>query len=76
MKELATALGRNIRQKRKEKGFSQDAFALATGIDRSYIGRIERGEVNITVEKLYEIALVLGCDPAFLLPDQATKCLT
>ncbi|CAM3940152.1 helix-turn-helix transcriptional regulator [Vreelandella rituensis] len=72
MEELATALGRNIRQKRKEKGFSQDAFALATGIDRSYIGRIERGEVNITVEKLYEIAVVLGCDPASLLPAQTT----
>jgi len=72
MGELATTLGRNIREKRKKKGFSQDAFALAAGIDRSYIGRVERGEVNITVEKLYEIAAVLHCEPASLLPTQTT----
>ncbi|MCD6006725.1 helix-turn-helix domain-containing protein [Halomonas sp. IOP_6] len=73
MGELATMLGKNIREKRKKNGFSQDAFALAAGIDRSYIGRIERGEVNITVEKLYEIAAVLQCEPASLLPAQATR---
>ncbi|CAO1660020.1 helix-turn-helix domain-containing protein [Halomonas sp. NPDC076908] len=72
MGELAKTLGQNIREERKKKGFSQDAFALAAGIDRSYIGRVERGEVNITVEKLYEIAAVLQCEPASLLPDQTT----
>ncbi|XGA81380.1 helix-turn-helix transcriptional regulator [Halomonas sp. CH40] len=71
MGELATALGRNIREKRKMAGYSQEAFALAAGIDRSYVGRIERGEVNITVEKLYEIAAVLQCEPASLLPSKA-----
>ncbi|MCD2763397.1 helix-turn-helix domain-containing protein, partial [Pseudomonas aeruginosa] len=39
---------------------SQDALALACSLDRSYVGRIERGEVNITVEKLYRIAGELG----------------
>lgn len=47
---------------------SQDALALACNIDRSYMGRIERGEVNITVEKLYRIAGELACDPSSLLP--------
>ncbi|WP_082072560.1 helix-turn-helix domain-containing protein [Halomonas sp. KO116] len=47
-------------------------ITLAAGIDRSYIGRVERGEVNITVEKLYEIAAVLQCEPASLLPTQTT----
>jgi transcriptional regulator with XRE-family HTH domain len=47
---------------------SQDALALACSIDRSYIGRIERGEVSITVEKLYRIAGQLACDPSCLLP--------
>lgn len=41
---------------------------LLTDIDRSYVGRIERGEVNITVEKLYQIANVLKCSPSELLP--------
>lgn len=72
MEELALALGKNIREKRKERGLSQDAFALVSGVDRSYMGRIERGETNITVEKLYEIAAVLDCEPASLLPARAT----
>ena len=38
------------------------------GIDRSYMERIERGEVNLTVEKLYEIALELGIEVQELLP--------
>lgn len=68
MEKLAKALGKNIRAQRKEKGFSQDAFALVCGVDRSYMGRIERGEVNITVEKLYRLASTLACEPASLLP--------
>lgn len=57
MKDLAKALGANIRARRKENGISQDALALECGLDRSYMGRIERGEVNITVEKLYKMSL-------------------
>ncbi len=53
---------------RKSKGLTQDKLALFAEIDRSYIGRIERGEVNITIEKLYEIAETLGCDAKELLP--------
>ena len=69
MQNLAKALGAKIREVRKEKGTSQDSFALKCGLDRSYMGRIERGEVNITVEKLYRIAAALECAPADLLPD-------
>lgn len=68
MENLAKRLGLMIREERKKNKFSQDAFALHCGLDRSYMGRIERGEVNITVEKLYQIALALGCDPRNLLP--------
>jgi len=68
MEQLARALGANIRAQRKVRRLSQDALALACSIDRSYMGRIERGEVNITVEKLYRIASVLTCEPAELLP--------
>ncbi|MBF4400793.1 helix-turn-helix domain-containing protein, partial [Vibrio anguillarum] len=37
-------------------------------IDRSYMSRIERGKINITLEKLYQIADALGCDVKELLP--------
>jgi transcriptional regulator with XRE-family HTH domain len=69
MHQLAKALGERIRAQRKAKGFSQDALAHSCGVDRSYMGRIERGEVNITVEKLYRIATTLECEPQFLLPE-------
>ncbi|AGA87898.1 MULTISPECIES: helix-turn-helix domain-containing protein [Stutzerimonas stutzeri subgroup] len=68
MDTLAKALGERIRMQRKICRISQDALALACNIDRSYMGRIERGEVNITVEKLYRIASELACDPSSLLP--------
>lgn len=68
MSELAKALGKNIREARRSKGVSQDVFALMCKLDRSYMGRIERGEVNITIEKLYQIAEFLQCDPSSLLP--------
>ena len=67
MDKLAKALGERIRMQRKACRISQDALALACSLDRSYVGRIERGEVNITVE-LYRIAGELACDPSSLLP--------
>lgn len=67
MDKLAKALGERIRRRERPVGF-QDALALACSMDRSYMGRIERGEVNITVEKLYRIASELACDPSCLLP--------
>ena len=46
MGNLAKELGEKIRQARKSKGLSQDVFALICQVDRSYMGRIERGEVD------------------------------
>jgi transcriptional regulator with XRE-family HTH domain len=68
MKDLAIEFGLKLRQKRKELGISQDKLALLAEIDRSYAGRIERGEVNITLEKAYQLAEVLDCDIRQLLP--------
>ena len=68
MQELAKDLGQNIRERRIAAGLSQDALAHACEIDRRYMGRIERGEVNITIEKLYRIASQLKCQPHTLLP--------
>ncbi|MCS6233106.1 helix-turn-helix transcriptional regulator [Shewanella baltica] len=68
MKDLAIQFGAKLRDKRKALGISQDKLALLAEIDRSYAGRIERGEVNITLEKAYQLAEVLGCDVRELLP--------
>jgi len=68
MKDLTVLFGKKLRAKRKALGISQEKLALLTNIDRSYVGRIERGEVNITIEKLYQFAEVLNCDARELLP--------
>ncbi|CAK3889075.1 putative transcriptional regulator [Vibrio crassostreae] len=69
MKDLALHFGRKLRGVRKLKNVSQDRLALMADIDRSYVGRIERGEVNITLEKVYELASALECDVCDLLPN-------
>jgi len=50
------AFGEKVRQIRKEKGLSQEALADLSGIDRSYMGHIERGDQNITLTKIHQIA--------------------
>ncbi len=68
MSSLAQILGKNIRKTRKAKGFSQESLALQAKIDRSYMGRIERGEANITVDLLYKLSEVIKVNPHDLLP--------
>ncbi|HCA5151955.1 TPA: helix-turn-helix transcriptional regulator [Acinetobacter baumannii] len=68
MSELSVSIGRLIRIRRIEEKITQESLALQCGIDRSYMGRIERGEVNLTVLKLYEIANILKVNPRELLP--------
>ena len=66
---VCEAFGRNLRAIRKSKGFSQERLAHDAGIDRSYVGKIERGEVNITLEKIYVFAELLECSPKDLILD-------
>ena len=68
MNRLSILVGENIRQQRRKVGINQEKLALMAEIDRSYMGRIERGEVNITLEKLYLLCSVLLCEPTQLLP--------
>lgn len=61
MKDLhQVAFGKAIRELRKERGLSQEAFADLAGIDRSYMGHIERGEKNVTLTKIYQLSDALG----------------
>jgi transcriptional regulator with XRE-family HTH domain len=53
------ALGMTIRQIRLKKGYSQESVALASDLDRSYFGGIERGEHNVAVINLEKIAIAL-----------------
>ncbi|HDZ38434.1 MAG TPA: XRE family transcriptional regulator [Marinobacter sp.] len=66
---VCEAFGRNLRAMRKAKGFSQEGLAHEAGIDRSYVGKIERGEVNVTIERIYQFANCLECSPKDLVLD-------
>jgi transcriptional regulator with XRE-family HTH domain len=59
-------LGERIREMRKTKNLTQENLAHASEIDRSYIGGVERGERNLSFDKLCQIAGALGCDVAAL----------
>lgn len=61
------AFGQKVREVRKSKGLSQEALADIAGVDRSYMGHIERGEKNITLTKIYQIAEALNIDASELL---------
>lgn len=53
-------VGAAIRSIRKSKGLSQEALADAAGIDRSHMGKIERGERNVSFLNLLRVAHALG----------------
>ena len=55
-KAFLKKVGSRIRKIRKEKGFSQESLAFASGLDRSYVGGVERGERNIAIVNLKRIS--------------------
>ncbi|HBD7397090.1 helix-turn-helix domain-containing protein [Legionella longbeachae] len=61
-------LGNKIREMRKAHGFSQEAFASESGIDRSYMGSVERGERNVAALNLIKIAQALNVEVGELFP--------
>jgi transcriptional regulator with XRE-family HTH domain len=64
----ATALvAWNVRKLRVKRGLSQEALAVDAGVDRSYVGRIERGVENPTAETLERLASALDVPVADLL---------
>ena len=61
------ALGLTIRELRLKLNLSQEAFADEAGLDRSYIGGIERGEHNLALVSLLKISGTLGISASQLL---------
>jgi transcriptional regulator with XRE-family HTH domain len=61
-------VGRLIRDARKKQGYSQESFAAETGLGRTYMGRIERGEQNISLLNLIKIAKTLNTELGKLIP--------
>lgn len=60
--DVLVAFGETVRQQRKARGLSQEAFADQCGIDRSYMGGVERGERNVALLNVARIVESLELD--------------
>ncbi|EAW36846.1 helix-turn-helix domain-containing protein [Lyngbya sp. PCC 8106] len=60
-------LGSNIRQLRRSQGLSQEKLAEKADLHRTYIGAIERGERNVSLDNIVAIAHALGVPASKLL---------
>jgi len=67
-KKQLVLLGKKIRELRQKAGFSQEAFATDAGLERSYYGRVERGERNPTAINIIKIADALDQEVGKLFP--------
>ena len=62
LKKIRKKFGERVRALRKERGYSQEAFADACGLHRTYVGAIERGERNVAIDNIAKIAAALKVD--------------
>ncbi len=67
MKDLAKIVGQRIRNYRTKLGFSQEKLAELAGCHPTYIGQLERGEKNATLESIEKIASSLNVSLSKLL---------
>lgn len=65
--DFLKAIGVAIRLLRRELDLSQEELANMASIDRSHMGKIERGERNVSVVNIIRISVALGCTPSELL---------
>ena len=70
---MLVRFGNRVRELRRKKGLSQESLALESGLDRSYVGGVERGERNISLENIERLAIALEVHPSLLLRDPARK---
>ena len=65
--ETLMALGNGIKSSRQSLGMSQEALAANAGLDRSYMGGVERGEHNLTLMAIVKISQALNIKESDLL---------
>jgi transcriptional regulator with XRE-family HTH domain len=65
--DIRHRFGARVRQLRNERGWSQEAFADRARLHRTYVGAIERGEQNLSLQNIERLAATLGISLAELL---------
>ena len=72
--DMRSLVGRNFGRLRKQKGFTQEKFAEASGFTQQYISGLEHGRRNPTIVTLFELASTLGVSHVDLvLPDDEAR---
>jgi len=64
--EFSHIIGRNVRSFRKLRGMTQQQLSKKSGLNRAYIGYVERGEKNLSIDTIVAIAKALEIKPHFL----------
>ncbi len=67
--DMRRLVGLNFAKLRKDKGFTQERFAEASGFTQQYVSDLERGRRNPTVVTLFHLASALGVTPADLVAE-------
>jgi len=69
--DMLHVIGKNVHFLRETLGYSQEELATIAGLHRAYIGHIERGERNLSINNLCQIAAALQTHPSSLLIENA-----
>lgn len=64
--ELLRTFGKRVQKARRRKGVSQEALAHESGLHRTYIGSVERGERNISLLNILTLSMALEISPTVL----------
>ena len=67
--EIRLSFGALLREKRQSLKISQEELAFRSGLHRTYVGSVERGERNLSLEYIFVFARALGCHPHELIPN-------
>lgn len=73
MSDISKILGQRIRNYRTTKGLSQEKLAELSGCHHTYIGQIERGEKNATIESIEKISAALNVSLSTLFENLGVK---
>ena len=71
--ELAQAVGAAVRALRTERGIAQETLANLAGVERSHMGKVERGEHQPTLALIFKIAGALGCSTTVLMAEAEAR---
>ena len=69
MKPIQTLIGMNIKLARTKRTIPQAELANKLSIEASYLSRIERGNVPVSCERIYQIIKILNCDSEEIFPE-------